>query len=208
MPNTLIIRADASTKIGIGHIMRCIALGQAWKLNGGNVIFVSADQTDEITQRLDSEGFEQHAIASAPASLDDATELKSIANQHRAQAIVIDGYQFDFDYVKAISDFNGTVMLIDDYGQLPNYPVDIVLNQNLGADPNLYINRPSKNKTPPRPNVCPTATGVSENTKNQRARHASQCRQCRPEQGRDSPTPQQRKRTKPNPNPRKALQHP
>jgi len=31
----LYIRADADGKIGTGHIMRCIALAQAWQDQGG-----------------------------------------------------------------------------------------------------------------------------------------------------------------------------
>ena len=35
MPPTLLIRADASVTIGTGHIMRMIALVQAWQAQGG-----------------------------------------------------------------------------------------------------------------------------------------------------------------------------
>jgi len=31
----LLIRADADTQIGTGHLMRCLALGQAWQDAGG-----------------------------------------------------------------------------------------------------------------------------------------------------------------------------
>ena len=41
MNKNLIIRADATTRIGTGHIMRCIALAQAWQDQGGDVTFLS-----------------------------------------------------------------------------------------------------------------------------------------------------------------------
>ena len=36
----LVIRVDASTQIGTGHLMRCLALAQAWKDAGGQVTFI------------------------------------------------------------------------------------------------------------------------------------------------------------------------
>ena len=56
--NHLIIRADASSQIGTGHIMRCIALAQAWRDWGGEVDFVTNCQSDVLRDRLTSEGFD------------------------------------------------------------------------------------------------------------------------------------------------------
>lgn len=59
----LIIRVDASTQIGTGHLMRCLALGQAWKDAGGQVIFVTACQDDSLLQQLREEKFDIHLLA-------------------------------------------------------------------------------------------------------------------------------------------------
>jgi len=54
----ILIRADATTQMGTGHIMRCIALAQAWQDQGGNVIFLSHCHSETSCQRILDEGFE------------------------------------------------------------------------------------------------------------------------------------------------------
>jgi hypothetical protein len=39
--SALLIRADADPKSGTGHVMRMLALAQAWNRRGGEVIFAS-----------------------------------------------------------------------------------------------------------------------------------------------------------------------
>jgi spore coat polysaccharide biosynthesis predicted glycosyltransferase SpsG len=53
----LLIRADAHHKIGNGHIMRCFALGQNYKAQGGSVTFLSYCDSSSLRQRILDEGF-------------------------------------------------------------------------------------------------------------------------------------------------------
>ena len=54
--NHLIIRADSTAKIGTGHIMRCLALAQAWQDQDGKVTFISHCESDALRHRLIEEG--------------------------------------------------------------------------------------------------------------------------------------------------------
>ena len=71
----LIIRADASTAIGSGHIMRCIALAQAWQERGGPVTFLSHCQNEALQQRIIKEGFE---FVFVERSHPDPADLKQV----------------------------------------------------------------------------------------------------------------------------------
>ena len=53
----ILFRADASPKIGFGHIMRCLSLAQGCKTQGCNVTFITNCESEEIKQQLLVEGF-------------------------------------------------------------------------------------------------------------------------------------------------------
>jgi UDP-2,4-diacetamido-2,4,6-trideoxy-beta-L-altropyranose hydrolase len=134
----LIFRADAGDEIGTGHVMRFLALAQAWRAAGGHAIFVMAAGTSGIDQRLMSEGMEVVRIAASPGDSDDAARTADIAARFGAGWLVIDGYHFGPDYVTAATPAGARVALIDDLGRSSCGDVDIVVNQNLHATEDLY----------------------------------------------------------------------
>lgn len=139
--DVLVIRVDADTRMGTGHVMRCVALAQAWEEQGGRTVFVAAAITRALRARLDSEGFVTTALAQLPGSLEDAGATAEIASRMKAAWVLVDGYQFDTEYHRTIKSAGHRLLVIDDYGHADAYVADLVLNQNAHADESFYQTR-------------------------------------------------------------------
>jgi UDP-2,4-diacetamido-2,4,6-trideoxy-beta-L-altropyranose hydrolase len=136
----LLIRADASPEIGTGHVMRCLALAEAWQDNGGEILFVSACCAPAIEDRLKKEGMPVLHIPQKAGTSGDADETALLAHEQGVDWIVVDGYHFGAEYQKEIKDAGFSLLFIDDYGHADHYYADIVLNQNIYADMSFYKN--------------------------------------------------------------------
>jgi UDP-2,4-diacetamido-2,4,6-trideoxy-beta-L-altropyranose hydrolase len=135
MSNPLVIRADANTCMGTGHVMRCIALGQAWKRAGGEVFFVSCCASGSITERIAEEGFFLVELGQAyPESENDLNTTMQTARKLGASWIITDGYHFDLGYQRTVRQSGFKLLCVDDYNHLKEYEADILLNQNVGAE--------------------------------------------------------------------------
>jgi UDP-2,4-diacetamido-2,4,6-trideoxy-beta-L-altropyranose hydrolase len=135
--STLLIRADASVTTGTGHVMRCLALAQAWQDMGGQVVFVMAESTPAVSERLRSENVEVTRIAAATASQDDAQQVVELARNSYADWVVVDGYQFGTDYQRDLKSAGCKLLVLDDAGAADS-PADLILNQNSNAHENMY----------------------------------------------------------------------
>lgn len=136
---TLFIRADASTQIGTGHVMRCIALAQAWQDKGGHVVFLSRCDCEPLRKRIKAEGFNLIPIKNPHPHSDDLSLTLQVllAKSHEPSTaslwLAVDGYHFTPEYQKAIRDAGIRLLVIDDMAHLDHYHADILLNQNIHA---------------------------------------------------------------------------
>lgn len=129
----LIIRADASAAIGSGHVMRCLALAQACRAQGGTAVFLSHCESEALRKRILDSGFGFIPVAeSHPASADLQTTLSLLA-QPVPSCLVLDGYHFDLAYQQAVRAAGYRLLVIDDTGHLPHYHADVLLNHSLSA---------------------------------------------------------------------------
>ena len=70
----MVIRAEASTTIGTGHVMRMLALAQAWQDIGGRVVFLFAQPNRPMRLRLEEANCQVVEFAVPSASLADAVK--------------------------------------------------------------------------------------------------------------------------------------
>jgi len=141
LEETLLIRADAGAAMGTGHVMRCLALAQAWQDAGGQCVFVMAESTPALERRLRDEGMKIQPLAVSAGSLQDAKQTKDIASEQGVRWIVVDGYQFGAEYQQAIKSGGFKLLFVDDNVHAESYSADLVLNQNMHASASLYAKR-------------------------------------------------------------------
>ncbi len=146
MAGTLVIRADASGSVGTGHVMRCLALAQAWQGHGGRTIWIGHCPIEALRRRIRAAdaAFEplEHPhphpadVAATRASL---SRIARESDTFEIVWLVLDGMHFDPAYQDAVRPAEGRMLLIDDLAAWPQYHADLLLNQNLGAERKQYL---------------------------------------------------------------------
>jgi len=132
-PPPLLVRADASVTSGTGHVMRCLALVQAWSERGGAAVFLSHCDNQALRDRIHAAGAEFLPLAPELSAEDDLEATISSLALLDSSVVVLDGYHFDVNYQSELRAGGHRLMVIDDTVRLPFYDTDILLNQNLGA---------------------------------------------------------------------------
>ena len=136
-PGTLVIRADANAAIGNGHVMRCLALAEAWQEAGGDVVFATCEIPDALERRLMAENFEAIRLGAEEAAR-DVSALVNLADGRKPAWVALDGEQFKADYVDTLKDHGHRVLLLDDFGGSRTSRADLILNSNPGIRRDAY----------------------------------------------------------------------
>jgi UDP-2,4-diacetamido-2,4,6-trideoxy-beta-L-altropyranose hydrolase len=133
MSELIVIRADATPSIGTGHVMRCLALAQAWERVGHRSVFVGHITVPWVRERLRKEGVSVTYLEGDAAPEQDASILLNEVSGYDSSWVVLDGYHFSLECQKAVKNTGHRLLVIDDYNHLPEYYCDILLNQNSNA---------------------------------------------------------------------------
>jgi UDP-2,4-diacetamido-2,4,6-trideoxy-beta-L-altropyranose hydrolase len=132
---TLLMRVDVGVAVGVGHLMRCLALAEAWRSRGGDVLVVVPDGVpDGLHDRVISTGCDLLVVAEEP--LNEGWLLE--AERRDAAWLVLDGYGFGPEVMDRARRSGRPVLVIDDDARWDRYPVSMLLNQNLHAWAGAY----------------------------------------------------------------------
>lgn len=128
-----IFRADASLKIGGGHIMRCLTLADELACQGWHCCFAIRA---ESTQTVPSLAQSKHEIIEITQH--DINEAYEIQSQIGAcDWLIVDHYNLDAQFEKAARTFAQKIMVIDDLADR-KHDCDLLLDQTYGRNAKDY----------------------------------------------------------------------
>ena len=130
-------RVDASPAIGIGHLMRCIALSEELIKRGNICSFVTKIDDISLIKKIKENNINIKYIDSNATLDDDKNQLLKYCRNNNINWIITDSYNINSKYLKEMKKNGFKVLSIDDTAQI-HYYSDIVLNQNIGSDKLIF----------------------------------------------------------------------
>ena len=128
---TIIFRADSSSTIGTGHIMRDLVLAKQYK--GSNIVFATQDLQANLNFKIVEVGYGVEILDNN--SLD---EFQKVIDKYSPDLVVIDSYNIDYGYEKKLKTQNPKLKLLSFDDTYEKHYCDIVLNHNISADEKRY----------------------------------------------------------------------
>jgi len=142
-------RVDASTLIGSGHFVRCLALADALKQRGAQICFVSRHMPKHLRDMLNTKGHEFAPLNGIPSeeTADDssyahwlgvsqAQDRKDTSHALSDQTwdwLVVDHYALDARWETVLRNAVKRILVIDDIADR-QHDCDVLLDQNFYAD--------------------------------------------------------------------------
>ena len=137
----VVIRADANSKIGMGHVMRCLSVADALVKRGEEVLFVTADDTP--VPLLTKKGIPYRVLHTDYADMEaelpelwevlrelpQGAESPEAALAQKNTSILVDSYYVTEKYLAALKSRITTIYMDDIYAF--SYLVDMLINYNI-----------------------------------------------------------------------------
>ena len=146
----IVFRADASVKIGNGHIARCLTLAVEFKARGAECLFISREQPGDAFDLIRKHGFHLHPLpdiaGEQPTSSDypseygedsDASQTATYLSGWRPDWLIVDHYALNGRWERRLRSSCRFLMVIDDLANRC-HDCDLLLDQTLNRTPDHY----------------------------------------------------------------------
>jgi UDP-2,4-diacetamido-2,4,6-trideoxy-beta-L-altropyranose hydrolase len=129
-----VLRADASDLIGVGHVMRSLALGEALLDVGFDVMLATVGLPAGMREEAHKCGITVVDLQCVPFGAADALATLSL----NGAVLVIDGYKFEREFFEILENQATHFAVIDDNVETKALAPSVVINQNPHATPEMY----------------------------------------------------------------------
>ncbi|MEA3315622.1 MAG: UDP-2,4-diacetamido-2,4,6-trideoxy-beta-L-altropyranose hydrolase, partial [Campylobacterota bacterium] len=134
----ILFRADSSSIIGIGHIMRDLVLAKQYK--NSNITFATQNLDGNINHKIIEAKYKLKILKS-----NNIKELNNLIKKLQIDMIVIDNYDINYKFEKQLKNKNLTLKILSFDDTYEKHYCDILLNHNIGAYKKRYKNLVPKN---------------------------------------------------------------
>ncbi len=134
MPPEIVVRADASRHMGLGHVARCLALARALRRRGATVTFLCRSLPGDAGERIIREGFalQRLEVSIGNESEDAAACLAWLQQRVGVRWLIVDHYGLGADWESRLRPHVGQLLAIDDLPER-RHCCDLLLEPNLPA---------------------------------------------------------------------------
>jgi UDP-2,4-diacetamido-2,4,6-trideoxy-beta-L-altropyranose hydrolase len=138
MMPSVIIRCDGGTHIGMGHVVRCLALANMLR-EYFEVSFVLQETEGSVYEWITQQGFHYTTLSRTNDYESDCTHLIEALNNKDANThvVVLDGYHFTTTYQQRLHQHGCKVVVIDDLNSW-HHTADAIINHAPDVSPTSY----------------------------------------------------------------------
>ncbi|MCG3685629.1 UDP-2,4-diacetamido-2,4,6-trideoxy-beta-L-altropyranose hydrolase [Aliarcobacter butzleri] len=129
----ILIRADSSSYIGTGHIMRDLVLAK--KFLKDQIIFATQDLEGNINHKIKESNYKIAILKS-----NNFKELDELIKKLNIDMIIIDHYEINYNFEKKLKEQNSELKIFVFDDTYEKHYCDILLNHNISADEKRYTN--------------------------------------------------------------------
>lgn len=129
----ILIRADSSSYIGTGHIMRNLVLAKQFSKD--QIIFATQDLEGNINHKIKESNYNIEILNN-----NNFEELNKLIKKLNIDMIIIDHYEINYNFEKKLKEQNLKLKIFVFDDTYEKHYCDILLNHNIYADEKKYRN--------------------------------------------------------------------